>query len=165
MDTTTKALRVMLVDEDTVSLKLMAYYIKGYVKSSRVTTYSDASDSLNMLKSSPENHPDILILSLYMTEINGLSFIHQLNEYYQKTYGSRPPYRIVLLAGLLENEQIDTEHQTFYEHPDIIHFLEPAGISKQDIVLPIDACVSKPVNKEKLDIILNLDWSRTRIVY
>ena len=155
----------MLVDEDTVSLKLMAYYIKGYVKSSRVTTYSDASDALEVLKTSPDNHPDILTISLYMTEMNGLSFIHRLNEHYQKKYGNRPPYRIVLLAGLLENEQIDTEQQTFYEHPDIIHFLEPAGISNHNVFLPIDACVSKPVNKEKLDIILNLDWSRTRKVY
>ncbi len=146
-----RPLEVMSVDDDKIFLKLTSVYIKGYLRDCRISEYSDPSMGLFRLKTNPHKSPDILLVDLCMEEPNGLQFINQINQHYQWKGMSRPPFKIVLITAYWDFEGVCT-------HPGC-HAIDPCSMQYPDSPLtgsrycprlPIDACVPKPINKDKL---------------
>lgn len=144
-------LEVMSVDDDKTFLKLTSVYIKGYLKDCRVSEYSDPSMGLSRLKTNPHKSPDILLVDLCMEEPNGLQFINQINQHYQWKGLSRPPFKIVLVTAYWDFEGICTHPGCLAFDPCSMQYPDsPLTGSRYCTKLPIDACVPKPINKDKL---------------
>lgn len=148
-------MKVLLVDDDNVTLNLMGVYMRGYSQSCDVTLFSTAVRVLEYLKASPDNYPDVLVTDLQMPGMNGFELIREINEYFHSTYGEQPPFRIILHTSFLGPEQICLSETASLDRPCFIkRFLKP-GDAVTCKELSIEACIPKPLNEYKLKHIFN----------
>ncbi len=149
------SMKVLLIDDDNVTLNLMGVYIRGYSPSCDVTLFSTSARALEYLKASQDNYPDVLVADLQMPGMNGFELIREVNEYFRSTYGGQPPFRIILHTSFLGPEQTCFSETAPSNRPCFLkRFLKPGDeITCKE--LSIEACIPKPLNEYKLKHIFN----------
>ncbi len=140
-----KVMKILIVDDDNISLDLMRLYIKGFAKNCDLSLFYSPLGALKFLKSSTATYPDILITNLQMPGINGFEFIEQINDFFMERDASAPPFRIIVHTSYMGPEGICLSADRIAETPCFLKRLLTPGNKKTCKELNIEACVPKPL--------------------
>ncbi len=139
METTTKTLKkVLIIDDNEVDTLICSRVFGKYDPQVQITSFHGAKEALNylkdLLKQSPENLPDLIILDLYMPLMNGWFF---LKEYRQVV--SHLKKDIVLLMASCTHYERDLSRIRNYKE--------------------INAHISKPITLQKIQEIAEIHFN------
>ena len=151
-------MRVLLIDDDNVCLSLMTVFIKKHLKSADLIVFSNPIRALEYIKSSGKNPPDVMIVDLLMPAMNGFNLIDQINSYFKKANGTRPPFRIFLHTTFMGPENICSYKDRQTNLPCGLKRKFMAGNEKSCKDLSIDACVPKPITRYKAGYMFSDRW-------
>lgn len=120
--------KLMIVDDDTLSIYLNKITIEQTNMASICETFDNGLDAINFIKkntNNPNSLPDIILLDLFMPIMDGWQFINEYNSF---------------------KEKLSKEIQIFIVSSSI----SPDDISRSKSYNSIKDYIIKPITKEKI---------------
>lgn len=145
-------LKVMLVGDDSVSLRLMKIFIErgAYDAAVKICFKDSLLCEFHRLS---EGFPDLLIIDCCMRGTTGLELLMAIKDFFLKRIERRPPFRIVLCVDypIYTPGFIDLAQKKGYID-ELIRRGVLEGLPEDDRSV-IDAVISKPLNGKKLELL------------
>jgi hypothetical protein len=155
---TIKSPKIILADEDLTCLKLTEIYLRGFLRTCELVPCPSEKKVLDALRTCSPAYPDYLITNLYVSDLHGLELIRKVKEYFLQQYNCRPPFPIILLLDCCTFDKAFLEPDLLEEHPCIHKSMVLADLHDAFTGLPIDGCIFKPPEKERLDDVFSRKW-------
>lgn len=153
-----KVPRIILADENLTSLKLMEVYIKGFLQTCEVVPCASDKKVMEAVRNYSAGYPDYLIANLYVSDLHGLELLHKVKDYFLQQYNCRPPFPIILLLDCCNFQKACLDPSLLPEHSCIQRSMMITGVQNTFSSLPVDGCMFKPIDKERLMGLFDQKW-------